>query len=118
FVRAFDRGHALRLINAGVDYQLRELLESALVFGRHVLVDLGIEEAEADEVILDVRRRDEQRLDMQIAGGLRAGLSLTRGNIATTQPAPLIVPRTEGKALNEEAAEAIGEKAADRSAPG
>ena len=34
FVRAFDRGHALRLINAGVDYQLRETLESALVFGR------------------------------------------------------------------------------------
>jgi glutathione-regulated potassium-efflux system protein KefB len=32
-----------------------------------------------------------------------------RGNIATTQPAPLVVPRREGKALNEEAAEAIGE---------
>ncbi|HEX5006457.1 MAG TPA: cation:proton antiporter, partial [Hyphomonadaceae bacterium] len=113
FVRAFDRGHALRLINAGVDYQLRETLESALVFGRHVLIDLGVDEAEADEIILDVRRRDEQRLEMQIAGGLRAGLSLMRGNIATTQPAPLVVPRKEAKALNEEAAEAIGEKAAD-----
>jgi glutathione-regulated potassium-efflux system protein KefB len=113
FVRAYDRGHALRLINAGVDYQLRETLESALVFGRRVLVDLGVDEAEADEIVLDVRRRDEQRLEMQIAGGLRAGLSLMRGNIATTQPAPLVVPRTEGRALNEEAAEAIGEKAAD-----
>ena len=30
-----------------------------------------------------------------------------RGNIATTQPAPLVVPRKEAKALNEEAAEAI-----------
>jgi glutathione-regulated potassium-efflux system protein KefB len=109
FVRAFDRGHALRLINAGVDYQLRETLESAIVFGRRVLIDLGVDESEADEVILDVRRRDEQRLEMQIAGGLRAGLSLMRGNIATTQPAPLVVPRTEAKALNEEAAEAIGE---------
>jgi glutathione-regulated potassium-efflux system protein KefB len=109
FVRAFDRGHSLRLINAGVDYQLRETLESALVFGRHVLIDLGVEEAEADEIVLDVRRRDEHRLEMQIAGGLRAGLSLMRGNIATTQPAPLVVPRREGKALNEEAAEAIGE---------
>jgi glutathione-regulated potassium-efflux system protein KefB len=113
FVRAYDRGHALRLINAGVDYQLRETLESALVFGRRVLIDMGVDEAEADEVILDVRRRDEQRLEMQIAGGLRAGLSLMRGNIATTQPAPLVVPRKEGRALNEEAAEAIGEKAAD-----
>jgi glutathione-regulated potassium-efflux system protein KefB len=109
YVRAFDRGHALRLINAGVDYQLRETLESALVFGRHVLIDLGVDEAEADEIILDVRKRDEQRLEMQIAGGLRAGLSLMRGNIATTQPAPLVVPRKEGKALNPEAAEAIGD---------
>jgi glutathione-regulated potassium-efflux system protein KefB len=113
FVRAYDRGHALRLINAGVDYQLRETLESALVFSRHVLVDLGVDESEADEIVLDVRRRDEQRLEMQIAGGLRAGLSLMRGNIATTQPAPLVVPRKGGRALNEEAAEAIGEKTAD-----
>lgn len=109
FVRAFDRGHALRLINAGVDYQLRETLESALVFGRHVLVDLGVEEEEADELIQDVRRRDEQRLEMQIAGGLRAGMTLMRGNIATTQPAPLVVPRKEGAALNPEAAEVIAE---------
>jgi glutathione-regulated potassium-efflux system protein KefB len=109
FVRAFDRGHALRLINAGVDYQLRETLESALVFGRHVLVDLGVDEAEADEVILDVRRRDEQRLEMQIAGGPGAGMTLMRGNVATTQPAPLVVPRKEAKALNTEAAEVIGE---------
>ena len=109
FVRAYDRGHVLRLIAAGVDYQIRETFESALVFGRHVLIDLGVDEVEADEAILDVRKRDEQRLEMQIAGGLRAGLSLMRGNIATTQPAPLVVPRREGKALNEEAAEAIGD---------
>jgi glutathione-regulated potassium-efflux system protein KefB len=107
FVRAFDRGHALRLINAGVEYQLRETLESAIVFGRQVLLNLGVDEAEADELVLDVRRRDEQRLEMQIAGGLRAGLSLMRGNIATTQPAPLVVPRKKAKALNEEAAETI-----------
>ena len=110
FVRAFDRGHVLRLISAGVDYQIRETFESALVFGRQVLVDLGVEESDADEAILDTRRRDEQRLEMQIAGGLRQGLSLMRGNIATTQPAPLVVPREKAKALNEEAAEAIGDK--------
>lgn len=33
-----------------------------------------------------------------------------RGNIATTQPAPLVVPRKGAKALNEEAADAIGER--------
>lgn len=110
FVRAYDRGHALRLINAGVDYQLREVLESAFVFGRKVLVDLGVEEDEADEIMLDVRRRDEQRLEIQIASGLRSGLTLIRGNTATTQPAPLVVPRRESKGLNKEAADAIGDK--------
>lgn len=110
YARAFDRGHALRLINAGVDYQLREVLESAFVFGRKVLVDLGVEEEEADEIMVDVRRRDEQRLEVQVASGLRAGLTLIRGNMATTQPAPLIVPRRESEALNKEAAEAIGER--------
>ncbi len=109
FVRAFDRGHVLRLIATGVDYQIRETFESALAFGRQALIELGVDEAEADEITLEVRKRDEQRLEMQIAGGLRAGLQLMRGNIATTQPAPLVVPRREGKALNEEAAEAIGE---------
>jgi glutathione-regulated potassium-efflux system protein KefB len=109
FVRAFDRGHVLRLIQAGVDYQLRETLESALVFGRNVLVRLGVEEEKADEIILETRRRDEQRLELQVAGGLRSGLTLMRGNIATTQPAPLTAPRKEARALNPEAAEAISE---------
>ena len=110
YARAFDRGHVLRLVAAGVDYQLRETLESAFVFGRKVLTDLGVEAEEADEIMLDVRRRDEQRLELQIASGLRAGLTLMRGNVATTQPAPLVVPRRESKGLNKEAAEAIEEK--------
>ncbi|MEQ1781451.1 MAG: potassium transporter, partial [Hyphomonadaceae bacterium] len=110
YARAFDRGHVLRLVAAGVDYQLRETLESAFVFGRKVLTDLGVEQEEADEIMLDVRRRDEQRLELQIASGLRAGLTLMRGNVATTQPAPLVVPRRESKGLNKEAAEAIEEK--------
>jgi glutathione-regulated potassium-efflux system protein KefB len=32
-----------------------------------------------------------------------------RGNVQTPQPAPLVTPQREGKALNEEAAEVIGE---------
>ncbi len=109
FVRAFDRGHSLRLIKAGVDYQIRETFESALEFGRTALIDLGVEPDEAAEVIEDVRRRDDQRFELQIAGGLAAGRALMRGNLQTPQPAPLVTPRREGKALNEEAAEVIGE---------
>jgi glutathione-regulated potassium-efflux system protein KefB len=75
-----------------------------------VITELGVAEEEADEIMLDVRRRDEQRLELQLASGLRAGLTLMRGNTATTQPAPLIVPRRESKGLNKEAADAIEDK--------
>ncbi len=111
FVRAFDRGHVLRLVKAGVDYQIRETMESALAFSGAVLRDLGVNDIEIAELIEAVRDRDAQRLEMQIAGGFEAGKSLIRGNVATPQPTPLIVPSREAQALNEEAAEAIGEEA-------
>ncbi len=107
FVRAFDRGHSMRLVEAGVEYQLRETFESALVFGHQVLIDLGFSDEEASETIEDVRRRDEERFTLQLSGGLQAGRSLMRGNIATPQPAPYVKPRREGQALNEEAAEVL-----------
>ena len=107
FVRAYDRGHSIRLVQAGVEYQLRETFESALVFGHQVLIDLGFTHEEAEETIEDVRHRDEERFTLQLAGGLTAGRSLMRGNMATPQPEPYVKPRREGKALNEEAAEAL-----------
>ena len=110
FVRAFDRGHSIRLVQAGVEYQLRETFESALVFGHQVLIDLGFSQNEAIETIDDVRRRDEERFTLQLAGGLTAGRGLMRGNAVTPQPAPYIKPRREGQALNEEAAEALEEE--------
>ena len=110
FVRAFDRGHAIRLVQAGVDYQIRETFESALTFGREVLLDLGFSEAQVAETIADVRRRDDERFTLQLAGGdITAGRHLMRGNIATTRPEPWIRPRREGRPLNEEAAEALAE---------
>ncbi|HYC97399.1 monovalent cation:proton antiporter-2 (CPA2) family protein [Brevundimonas sp.] len=109
FVRAYDRGHAIRLVQAGVEYQLRETFESALVFGEQVLIDLGFTGEQARETIADVRRRDEERLSLQLVEGIQAGRSLMRGNIATTRPEPYVKPRREGRALNEEAAEALEE---------
>ncbi len=107
FVRAYDRGHSLRLVEAGVEYQLRETFESALVFGYQVLIDLGFTGDQARETIDDVRRRDEERFTLQLSGGLQAGRALMRGNAVTPQPAPYVKPRREGQALNEEAAEAL-----------
>lgn len=107
FVRAYDRGHSLRLVKAGVDYQLRETLESAFVFGKNVLIEMGVDEVEAADIMRDVRRRDAERLELQIAGGLQEGRWLMRGNIATPTPEPFSVPRHGGRALNEEAADVL-----------
>ena len=115
FARAFDRGHVLRLVEAGVDYQIRETFESAVEFGRAVLLGLGASPAEADDIVADVRRRDAERLALQLAGGIAAGRALIRGNLTTPVPAPLTVPGREGRALNEAAAQAMAEEA-DRAA--
>jgi len=113
FVRAFDRGHSMRLVKAGVDYQIRELFESSLAFSGAVLRELGFTDIEVAETIEEVRERDEARFEAQLAGGIEAGRSLWRNNTQTPQPTPFTVPRRRAKALNEEAAEIIEEEAAD-----
>lgn len=102
--RAFDRGHSIRLIQAGVDYQIRETFESALKFGEEALIELGLDEEAAADTVGDVRRRDEARLDLQLTGGLTAGRQLIRGNMPTPEPAPYVVPRRKGRLLNEDEA--------------
>ncbi|MGQ3073907.1 MAG: monovalent cation:proton antiporter-2 (CPA2) family protein [Ferrovibrionaceae bacterium] len=93
YVRSFDRGHSLRLIQAGVDYQIRETFESALVFSREVLTGLGIDADEAQSTIEDVRERDRQRVELELVGGLEAGRSMLRGNLVTPEPAPFFAAR-------------------------
>lgn len=93
YVRSFDRGHALRLIQAGVDFQIRETFESALVFSREVLIGLGFQEDEAADAIDDVRERDERRLALELVGGLEAGRVLLRGNMVTPEPEPFFPTR-------------------------
>jgi glutathione-regulated potassium-efflux system protein KefB len=111
FVRAFDRGHAMRLIKAGVDYQLRETFESALAFGEKALISLGVDADEAAEAILDVRARDEERLELQLTGGLTAGNYLMRNNVVTPRPDPFTRPRRKGQMLNPEADGAMADAA-------
>jgi glutathione-regulated potassium-efflux system protein KefB len=84
-VRAYDRIHSLALAREGVDFQVRETLESALVFGEAALRAIGVPPEEAEEVIQDVRQRDNERFDLEVAGGLFAGRSLLYGNM-TGQP--------------------------------
>lgn len=112
FVRAFDRGHALRLISAKVDYQIRETFESAMVFGEQLMRELGFEDSVVSETMEQVRRRDEERLEMQVVGGITAGRSLMRGNMATPVPAPLSQPRRGATGLNEEASDVLADREA------
>ena len=101
----------MRLVQAGVDYQIRELLESSFAFSAAVLRSLGFNDFEVAETIEDVRDRDTARFEAQLAGGIEAGRSLWRNNTTTPEPTPFTVPRRESRALNEEAADVIGEEA-------
>ncbi|MGB3645330.1 MAG: monovalent cation:proton antiporter-2 (CPA2) family protein [Mesorhizobium sp.] len=109
--RAYDRGTALQLIHAGVDYQLRETFESALVFGGSTLEALGVDPEVVADVVEDVRRRDAARLDMQITGDIRDGRNFLKGNIATPVPAPVAPPRRPGQPLNAETASVLTKQA-------
>jgi glutathione-regulated potassium-efflux system protein KefB len=78
--RAFDRGHAIELVKAGVEYQLRELFESALTFGGDVVKMLGASDEEAADVVEGVRDRDRQRFELQLAGEDWTGQNLLLSN--------------------------------------
>lgn len=71
-VRAYDRVHAMELVKLGVDYQLREVFESALAFGGEVIRQLGATDEEAAEIVQGVRDRDQQRFEAQVLGDVQA----------------------------------------------
>lgn len=66
--RAFDRVHAIELIRAGAEFQIREVFESALSFGGEAIRMLGAGDEEAEEIVEGVRERDRQRFEMQMSG--------------------------------------------------
>lgn len=78
--RSIDREHAIELIHAGVDYQVRETLESAFILGEQALIVLGDEPEMAMELMADIRKRDTERLEIETVGGIYAGRDLIHGN--------------------------------------
>jgi glutathione-regulated potassium-efflux system protein KefB len=89
--RAFDRGHALDLVHAGVDFQIRETFESAVAFSRETLKALGEDGDVAEDVVEEFRDVDRERFALETVGGIYAGRQLIRGN---AQPADIIAART------------------------
>ncbi len=111
-VRAFDREHALKLIAAGVDFQMRETFASAGAFGEAALRAIGVPADEAAQTAADVRRRDEERLALQLTGGKWAGVELMHSN--RMKPSPLTPPNRAGEALSEETAAVTAARSAGR----
>ncbi len=105
--RAFDRQHAIELLKLGVDYQMRETFESAMGFGMQALETLGVDADEVAELAERIRARDAERLQLELAGDKDGARNFFRGN--KWVPTPLTQPQREGRALNEEAADAIDE---------
>jgi len=85
-----------------VDFQVRETFHSAMAFGEAALVQLGVPEEEAATIAADIRRRDAERLQLEIAGGLAAGAALIHGNVP--RPTPFTAPKKAPQALSEETA--------------
>ncbi len=72
-VRSHDRGHAVELIRAGVDYQIRETVESAYLMGAEGLRALGHGDLDIQEAAEDIRQRDDERLAEQVQGDAMSG---------------------------------------------
>lgn len=86
FVRSWDRGHTLQLLAKGVDYELRETYESALTFGAETLRAMGFAADEVDDVLVDVRKRDADRIAVQLSGDAATGVAATKPAEVTPEP--------------------------------
>ncbi len=78
--RSIDREHAIELVHAGVDYQMRETFESALTLGGRALFMLGDAPEAVTELMADIRRRDAERFEIETVGGIYAGRDLIHSN--------------------------------------
>jgi glutathione-regulated potassium-efflux system protein KefB len=109
-VRAYDRIHAIDLMNLNVDYFIRETFESALAFGGQALQGLGHAQEHADAVACDVRKRDGKRLAMQKNEGIMSGMDLLHRT--RLEPQPLTPPKEKAKPLSAVTEDLISESAA------
>jgi monovalent cation:proton antiporter-2 (CPA2) family protein len=103
YVRAYDRVHALELLEHGAHYQLRETFESAITFGRAALTELGQTPERVAEIEEDIRRRDRERFALQQQGRDPLAGKDKLYTRPVPRPEPLTNPQREAVALNPEA---------------
>lgn len=101
YVRAFDRIHAIELLERGADYQMRETYESAITFGKAALDALELAPDRIAELEESLRSRDHERFALQQQGGAEAGKERLHTR-PVPRPEPLVSPRRKSVALNPE----------------
>ena len=69
FARVFDRRALIKLKDAPLEYGVREVLESAVQMARRAMRSLSIEDGDIDRAEQEFRRRDRERLRVQLDGG-------------------------------------------------
>ncbi|MGR6431887.1 monovalent cation:proton antiporter-2 (CPA2) family protein [Rhizobium sp. PAMB 3174] len=99
FARSYDRVHSLSLKARGVEYELRETLESGLKFGRKTLEGLGLGQEQAMAIGDDIRRRDAERLAIQAAEGISAGMHMLHSQ--PVRPEPLTKPKRQVEEIED-----------------
>ena len=105
-VRSYDREHSLHLVKQQVDYMIRETFESAIKFGEVILEQLGVDEDEVQRIADEIRERDNERFETEIAADdVYAGVGLQYTNAHPRPTAPLIRPKQAGRILNDEEAQ-------------
>ncbi|MCH7330365.1 monovalent cation:proton antiporter-2 (CPA2) family protein [Acinetobacter modestus] len=110
-VRSYDREHSLHLVKQKVDYMIRETFESAIKFGEVILEQLGVDEDEVRMISNEIRERDNERFETEIAADdVYAGVGLQYSHSHPRPTAPLIRPKQAGRILNGEETEKDGEE--------
>ncbi len=100
FVRAYDRIHAIELLEHGADFQVRETLESALRFGGAAVAELRGSPDAGRDAVEAARARDQLRLEIQKAGG--APPPFFTPDQPRLNPEPLVRPAGKSQGLTPE----------------
>lgn len=67
--RSYDRRNSIDLVNAGVDYEIRECLESAILFSNKTLEFLEVDPVERENIIQKIRQLDVERFNEELILG-------------------------------------------------
>ncbi len=101
--RAYDRTHLIELRKADVDVALREMFDGSVALGRAALAELGTDPQTIAAIEEEFRRRDAERLELQLASGdqLSGSERLFRPGVAFVPDAIGEIPFAGGRADDE-----------------